>query len=572
MAARPLNVAHSVDIEAFYERHLSRPLFAVLLRTSGDLDGFVDFAATFPMRIPHWLVLFSRDSGNASLAYCRDPVDNSFRFRFDTHSLVKCADDPEVHEWYVVRRNRISRFHLANWENGRLVATTSLTLYLRRNNLDGKTLRVVTMDSGFVQIRDGRILGLGGSILEQLSETLKFKINVVKRELDYGSPIARNRSWSGTIGQIHSGNADLGAAELTMSADRMEVVDFTLPLMTSRNLLYLRKPDGSGVQWSGYFKTFSRGIWATIVGLIVATPAIVTSIKRCKRCCASSSRVSDNYLNVWGIFCQQGLSEYPLDTSLRLAYFSTFVSALIVSAAYSASLISFLAVSAPSLPFSTLDGYVNDGSYKLIVFRSSSYYDMFKDSKDPVYSKMMGLMKREEELPKTTLNACLQVCKQRVALYLNEDTRNALRTPLPCQLVTVETGRLDRMAMALTKHSQYTRLFNFILLRYFDNGVIIRLKRRYLLTPVPEVRHGTVTVWGIAPILAIVVGGMVLSAVVLIVENLYFIFKQKAAKNRSPKQRKETEPDGKLKSGQKRLSLLTPPKLNRVQPIKLYYK
>ena len=73
-------------------------------------------------------------------------------------------------------------------------------------------------------------------------------------------------------------------------------------------------------------------------------------------------------------------TEFPTETPLRIAYFTIYVSALVVYAAYSASLTSFLTVTSASLPFSTLEGFSEDGSYKLIVYQNSSDWDLLSVS------------------------------------------------------------------------------------------------------------------------------------------------------------------------------------------------
>lgn len=73
-------------------------------------------------------------------------------------------------------------------------------------------------------------------------------------------------------------------------------------------------------------------------------------------------------------------AEFPEESPMRLAFLSIFVSSLIIHTAYSASFISFLTLPMFSLPFSNVEGYVADGSYKLIVLKNSSDYDMFNVS------------------------------------------------------------------------------------------------------------------------------------------------------------------------------------------------
>jgi len=66
---------------------------------------------------------------------------------------------------------------------------------------------------------------------------------------------------------------------------------------------------------------------------------------------------------------------------MRIAFLSIYASAFIISSAYSASLISYLTLTTASLPFSTLEDYVEDGSYKLIVMKYSAEYDTLDVSK-----------------------------------------------------------------------------------------------------------------------------------------------------------------------------------------------
>lgn len=68
--------------------------------------------------------------------------------------------------------------------------------------------------------------------------------------------------------------------------------------------------------------------------------------------------------------------EFPSETSMRLGFLSIFVSSLIILSAYSASLTSFLTVSTVSLPFSTMEEFVDHGSYGLITFRNSADYEI----------------------------------------------------------------------------------------------------------------------------------------------------------------------------------------------------
>lgn len=88
----------------------------------------------------------------------------------------------------------------------------------------------------------------------ELARVMYFnKTKILKRE-GFGSWDPDDESWSGVIGLLDEAQVDLGVAEFSMTTHRLEVVDFTLPLMVTPNQLYFKAVDDSGVQWSAHFK------------------------------------------------------------------------------------------------------------------------------------------------------------------------------------------------------------------------------------------------------------------------------------------------------------------------------
>jgi hypothetical protein len=66
------------------------------------------------------------------------------------------------------------------------------------------------------------------------------------------------------------------------------------------------------------------------------------------------------------------------NTSGRIVILTASVVSMVLMAAYSAFLISSLAVQRQHLPFRDLQGILDDGSYRLGVFRGGSYFNMFR--------------------------------------------------------------------------------------------------------------------------------------------------------------------------------------------------
>ncbi|XP_076760312.1 putative glutamate receptor [Xylocopa sonorina] len=513
---------------------IARRLYVVMLVTNDTMNEFSMTTRQIDVSFPVWLVMFLPHMGDPMRGFCQNPVGNPFNLKFNTEMLVLCYDRPLLEEWYVVGDNRTRVFELATWRSGEgFRLKTTLSLYGRRNNMFGEKMRLsVVEESLFFEVKNGVLLRFLGRVIQELSRSLNFTIELTSFMPAYGSWDKRDQIWTGVIGEVASNRADLGVAEFSMTNHRLNAVDFTLPLFMSHNRIYFKKPDGSIVHWSAYLKTFNVKTWAAIICLIVTTPILLTVIKT--RGGFSMNILADNYIYVWGIYCQQGLSVFPSETSLRLAFLAIFVSALIAFSAYSASLISSLTVSTASLPFSTIEGFASYGSYKLIAFKNSADYDAISASDDVVFSKIKKLLKGPQDLPVTTQEAFMQVCNENVGFYVTEAIKDAIST-MPCETVYVEAGSIDNLALILNKGNQYTGAVNYYLQRFKDNGVLTRLQKTRVpvITSSHDSGYIVVTLGGIAPILAVLAGGILLGCFVLITEKVcYHLWCNEFDKNR----------------------------------------
>jgi hypothetical protein len=81
----------------------------------------------------------------------------------------------------------------------------------------------------------------------------------------------------------------------------------------------------------------------------------------------------------------------PKQTSRRVVVLAVQLTALVLMAAYSATLVSFLAVSRTSPPFRTLRELLEDGSYQLGLIAKSAEYDYFAVSPTTGHGPGAGL-------------------------------------------------------------------------------------------------------------------------------------------------------------------------------------
>jgi len=107
-------------------------------------------------------------------------------------------------------------------------------------------------ESPFFSLKNNHISGFLGLLLVELSRVMNFTIKMLQPMESYGNQ--QGSRWTGVISQLVADDADIGAAEFSLMPDRLNVVDFTLPLIHSRSRLYFRQPDGADLHWSGYFQ------------------------------------------------------------------------------------------------------------------------------------------------------------------------------------------------------------------------------------------------------------------------------------------------------------------------------
>ncbi|XP_043466087.1 uncharacterized protein LOC122500964 isoform X2 [Leptopilina heterotoma] len=221
-----------------------------------------------------------------------------------------------------------------------------------------------------------------GHIFILIKESVNFTMEFVEEEDSIGVWNETTGTWSGVINHLINDKIDLAASDVSLTSTRLHHVDSTVPLMVVENFLYLKKPDDS-IRWTGYIMTYTKNVWIFIGLFLTIIPLLLTFMKmEIRESYHLPSLLSENYVNVWGIFCQQGLTEFPSALTLRVAYFSIFLLSMINWSAYCASLTSLINVLNTELTFKTIQEFVDDEFYKLIVIKDSAEYEFFQHETD----------------------------------------------------------------------------------------------------------------------------------------------------------------------------------------------
>ncbi|CAK9819288.1 Glutamate receptor 1 [Anthophora plagiata] len=503
-----------------------RPLVIVFIPAPESMYEFSNRTKSLQMSSFTWFVIFIPTPMNKKHEYCFNPHGNLFHLLFDTEMLVMCYNNPILREWYSIDGKNTEVADLIEWYPGRessksVNLLTNLSLYERRNDLRGKVLRaVIVKNSIFVSASHKKLKGYFSRTIVELENALNFTIDIVAEVSEHGSFNVTTKRWSGAMNLVASGELDIGISDFSMTNTRLNYVDYTVPILTTRSCLYLKQPQFFTVKWFAYYKTFSFALWMSLIMIMVVAEIVLTFIKYRLESTSITQTMNDEFLRIWGIFCQQGVAEFPKNSSLRIAYFTMLFTATVISAAYSASLISFVTARMHDQPFRSIDEFIKDGTYSVIVTRGTSDYDMLFYSNDASSRNMKKLLKPTNAMPYDMKTGFQSICDDsKLAFYTSyiPDLRKRLTDfNIKCRISRVDFGRVDSLSLILSKNNQYTSILNYYLQKLLSTGLLNRFKNEENLEE--ETRFHPVRFSSIVSVLAIFLCGFTLALLIFIVE------------------------------------------------------
>ncbi|XP_074654246.1 glutamate receptor ionotropic, kainate 3-like [Tubulanus polymorphus] len=217
-------------------------------------------------------------------------------------------------------------------------------------------------------------------------------------------------SWSGMVGELISGKADLAAAPLTVSYDREKVVDFSMPFMTHGIAMIMHKKDVFPLERSvyqnlGFFlKPLSFAVWtatiicAVLVGLLLSINNYYNPYELAHRAQRGEDVPKDAThmfslsQSLWFSFSSLFLQAFgvrPRSAAGRVLMIFWWFYSLIFVCTYVGAMVKTVPFIAPSVPrtarFRSLEDVVHQSNIKYGVVRSGAIRTFFENSDIPFY-------------------------------------------------------------------------------------------------------------------------------------------------------------------------------------------
>ena len=241
--------------------------------------------------------------------------------------------------------------------------------------------------------------------------------------------------------------------------------------------MFIRIPS-QDVGWSTLVKPFSNWTWMVTVTIIFASSLIISITYYInKRGCY----VDVEYPNSFGLnmalflsfasLFQQGIECEPRKISTRIATITILFTSLVVYVAYSASLISSLAIFKVSLPFFDLTTLYYATSYKIGSVRNTAYDDLLK-SRNELDKK---IFKDRYEFV-DSLNEGLQKSTDEKFAFIWDSEVISYLVGQKCSHIAIPTTVAEfPVAFSMKKNSPYKNMFNYFLLKLEETGHLSRM-------------------------------------------------------------------------------------------------
>ncbi|XP_033609385.1 probable glutamate receptor isoform X2 [Cryptotermes secundus] len=401
------------------------------------------------------------------------------------------GEEPEVSltEVYNLHSSRQVQTNLiAKWSSKDGLKWSETSFFERRGDLHGISLKSAMIhDPPFIYfpkqtgLDPPHVSGYAIQFWNLLQERLNFTLE--KLFLENGSHGSRNSdgTWSGIVGMVASGRADVGLNVMTITKSRLDVVHYVQPIATSRVTVYVRKPNATFSPARQILTPFALKLWR-VIGLTVLLIAVLLSAVSYNSKETANYRIYNSIFYTINIFCQQS-SFLPRTWPCRLICLTAYVTFMVLLMAYSASSISYLTVQRYQLPFRDFQGLLDDGTYGLGVVYDNAHEELLKNSKNLIIRKAYKTLvePKRQKLPRSTVEGLRRLCNEdKYSFFCSKIMAKGLMQNLPCSVVEIsEMSYRITVSMVISKQSPYKRFFNSLLLDFKSTGIIHKFDQEF---------------------------------------------------------------------------------------------
>ena len=364
-------------------------------------------------------------------------------------------------------------------------------------------LRVVTVDDPLLlsiqQQPNGSYLYSG--YLYELWKMVAEELNLRYRMLplpvtDYGTLV--NGTWTGLVGELVYGRADIALAPLDMRIGRASAIDFVdaCPVAEELTGFYVRKESQEYLPilqlLGSLLKPLDTNVWwALLVSLLVLSAVLRFTLRFSPSCFETDITVNgmgwtDCLLNCFMCFVNQGWAATPNSLAARTVTITCWMLSIFIYASYTAKLTSFLTMTTDELPIKTLAQFLERPDWRLALPRGIGEVDQWRVSSDgherALYERYTA--ERGVVFIDFSSNQSLTVLtEERVLIAVSIQYAHRMVGKDVCGLAPLSENMQSKTLtyIGIAKRMKILRReLNLLLLRMNSQGLIARLKSRWV--------------------------------------------------------------------------------------------
>ncbi|XP_069972392.1 glutamate receptor ionotropic, kainate 2-like isoform X1 [Penaeus vannamei] len=374
-------------------------------------------------------------------------------------------------------------------------------------NLKNKTLIVMVAKADpYVMMKQDPMPLAGNDQFEGFCIDLIYEISLIRGfnytfklvpDGAYGSRDQVTGEWDGIVKQLMDHKADLGIVDFTITYEREEAVDFSMPFMNLGISIIYKKPQKKAPSLFSFTSPFSPDVWLYMATAYLGVSVLLFILARmapeewdCPYPCIQDPDELENSFtllnSLWfiiGTFLCQGADIAPKAVSTRIVAGIWWFFTLIMISSYTANLAAFLTVERMDSPIEGAEDLAKQTKIKYGCKEGGSTYAFFRDSTIPTYQRMWAAMSSARPSVFTDTN---EAGVERVSksngqyAFLMESSSIEFQVERRCDLMQVG-GLLDSKSygIALPPESPYTDPISSAVLRLKENGKLHQLKTRW---------------------------------------------------------------------------------------------
>ncbi|CAH1182546.1 unnamed protein product [Phyllotreta striolata] len=341
--------------------------------------------------------------------------------------------------------------------------------------------------------------GYAVDLIHEISRVLGFNYSIkLVPDGRHGSLNRATKEWDGMIRELLDQKADLAIADLTITYDREQAVDFTMPFMNLGISILYRKPIKQSPNLFSFLSPLSLDVWIYMATAYLGVSVLLFILARFSpyewddphSCRGAPPAVLENQFtllnSLWftvGTLMQQGSDIAPKAVSTRMVAGMWWFFTLIMISSYTANLAAFLTVERMDSPIETAEDLAKQTKIKYGALRGGSTAAFFRDSNFSTYQRMWAFMESQRPPVFTSSNqeGVEQVVKGKGSYaFLMESTSIEYVIERNCQLQQVGS-LLDSKGygIATPPNSPFRTPISGAILKLQEEGKLHILKTRW---------------------------------------------------------------------------------------------